>query len=370
MRILFLSAANSSHTVKWVNSLAARGHSILLVSLPEHHCGAGEIAENVEIEYLTFGKAAGYYLNRRQLLRAAKRFCPDVASVHYASGYGTLARVACLKNVLLTVWGSDVYDFPEKGFLQNLIVKRNLRYASAVSSSTAAMVQRAQELAGVKLKLFVTPFGIDTRLFAPRSKKEGDFVVGAVKRLEPESGLDILIEAFKIFKETIVKTFPDEKVRLVIIGEGSEHITLLGITKSLEIDDHAKLYGYMKNDLVPDALRQIDLVCLPSVRESYGVSALEAMACAKPLIVSDADGFKTTVKNGVNGIVISSGKPKDYAAAMCRLYADKKLREKLGQNARKTVCENFNEKLCGDKMELALKYAAAIQAEGEQGGCD
>ena len=59
----------------------------------------------------------GYYLNAPLLQRLAEKIKPDVVNAHYASGYGTLMRRAKLKNTVLSVWGSDVYDFPYKNRL-------------------------------------------------------------------------------------------------------------------------------------------------------------------------------------------------------------------------------------------------------------
>ena len=117
MKILFLSAANSIHTVRWVNSLANRNHEIYLVYNRGHNPKADKIDKKVKLCELPFTGNRGYFFNVFALKKLAKKIKPDVINVHYASGYGTLARKSKLCPILLSVWGSDVYDFPNKSFV-------------------------------------------------------------------------------------------------------------------------------------------------------------------------------------------------------------------------------------------------------------
>ena len=96
MKILFLSAANSVHTVKWVNTLAERKHEIHLVFNCGHAPSVDKIDGRVHLYQLKYSGTKGYYLNAKELKKLNKKINPDVINVHYASGYGTLARMAKL----------------------------------------------------------------------------------------------------------------------------------------------------------------------------------------------------------------------------------------------------------------------------------
>lgn len=133
MKILFLSAANSVHTVRWVNALAERGQEVILVSKIDHHEEReNSISSNVKVVYLPVKGMRGYYLNAVVLKRLYKKERFDVINVHYASGYGTLARIARLPHILLSVWGSDVYDFPYESRIKEYILKKNLQDRKSV----------------------------------------------------------------------------------------------------------------------------------------------------------------------------------------------------------------------------------------------
>src|SRR5690606_7867519 len=111
MRVAFLAAANSIHTIQWVKRLASRGLDVHLVTL---HEPTEELGGDVVVHYLPYRPPIGYVTATRAVQRVLSRLNPDVTNVHYATGYGTLARLAGAKPLLLSVWGSDVYDFPLK----------------------------------------------------------------------------------------------------------------------------------------------------------------------------------------------------------------------------------------------------------------
>ena len=132
MKILFLSAANSIHTVKWINALASRGHEVYLVYNKGHEPKMDQINKNIHQHQLKYKGGVGYYLNAKELRKLKKEISPDIINVHYASGYGTLARKSKLCPILLSVWGSDVYDFPNKSFVNKSILKKNVLHAKKI----------------------------------------------------------------------------------------------------------------------------------------------------------------------------------------------------------------------------------------------
>ena len=86
----------------------------------------------------------------------------------------------------------------------------------------------------------------------------------------------------------------------------------------------------------------IDIAVYPSVSESFGVSVLEASACEKPVIVSDAGGLPEVVENEVTGLIFPSKDVKKLFSKLELLLFDVKLREKLGKSGRERVIKHFN----------------------------
>ncbi len=359
MRILFLSAACSSHTVKWVNTLAQRGHQVLLATQVDHRARADAVSPLVRVEYLMRSGTAGYYFNAAQLRELAAATQPQVVSAHYASGYGTLARRAKLYPVLLSVWGSDIFDFPTKSGLHRRLTEKNLSHAVAIASTSRVMAEETRHYLKAETPIFITPFGIDIKLFAPQVRKnDGTFVVGVMKRLEPECGVEVLIQAFKLLRSRVRLENPGKRVLLRIYGQGSEYAPLLGLARHILVAEDTEFFGQIANSDMPNALAQMDVVCLPSLRESFGVAAVEAMASARALVTSDAAGFLETVEDSVTGIIVRDMDEKKLADALYALYKDPLLCRAMGNEGRKRAERLYSMERCAAEMERALEFAA------------
>lgn len=344
MKILFLAPANSIHTVRWVNALAERGNKVVLASLSNHRDEKKIIAEKVKIVYLPVQGTKGYYLNAHYLFRLYKKICPDVVNAHYASGYGTLARIARLPHLLLSVWGSDVYDFPYESKIKMYILKKNLLYAERLASTSNAMARQVERLIG-KRKIAITPFGVDIDRFkkAEELKKEqGIFTVGIVKTLDYKYGIDVVIKAFSIFDKRMGKEAAER--RLVIYGEGKDREELGKLCYRLGIERKVIFKGTIDNSKVPLALNQMDAACFGSRldSESFGVSVVEAMACEVPVVVTDTDGFKEVVVDGQTGYIVKRDDCEEMAEKICLLFQDGETRRRFGSNGRIRVKELYD----------------------------
>jgi glycosyltransferase involved in cell wall biosynthesis len=358
MKIAFLAAAKSIHTARWVNALAQKGHTVRLYSLPDHADTQKKIDSRVKTIPLKVPGFAGYFFNAGCLKKELAQFRPDLVNAHYASGYGTLARLCGVHPLLLSVWGSDVYLFPAKGPLYRHLVRKNLAAADAVASTGYAMARQVRLLLPGCRKIFITPFGVDCSRFAPEHKAEDKcFTVGAVKALEPPYGMDDLIRAFALLREKMPEGRP---VKLEIYGEGSLRGSLQALIGSLGLEKCAFLRGAVPNTEVPSILNRMDAVCLPSIEESFGVSAVEAMACGVPVVASDADGFRETMEDGVTGFLVPRHDPQAAAEKLLELAQHPELRESLGKSGRKRVLELYDFQKNVESMEQAYRETIRI----------
>jgi glycosyltransferase involved in cell wall biosynthesis len=362
MRIAVLSAARSVHTVRWVNALAARGHEVELYSLSAHKAPYDDFDRSVGINYINGSGAAGYYFGARKLAELLHEFSPDVLSAHYATGYGTMARRCAVRPLLLSVWGADVYDFPEKGAINRRIVCRNLEAADAIASTSEIMAKRVKELCGEKT-IYITPFGVDTQIFSPASGvRTGPVTIGTVKALEPKYGIEYLVKAFAMLRSRLTREgkMPEEGIRLVICGDGGRRAALETLAKELGISDCVTFVGKIPHDAVPDAIRGFDIFCSPSVldSESFGVSAVEAMACGVPVVTSDVDGFREVVSDRETGFIVPRRDQVSLSNRLYELCIDAQLRTLMGAAGRRRVIEKYEWRDCVCAMEEALRLTA------------
>jgi len=348
VKIMFLSAANNIHTVRWVNALSKKGHNVHLVFQQNHKPSDNKISDKVTLHCLKYSGNKGYFLNAFQLNRLYKEINPDIVNAHYASGYGTLARIAKLKPLVLSVWGSDVYDFPYQSKLKMGIVKRNLLYADQIASTSICMAKQVKKLLGSNdIDIAITPFGVDTEKFSRKTKrkKTGKICIGNVKTLAPKYGITDLVKAIKILKETLEKKGLSEisnNIVVKIYGDGIQKAEIANLIRQLQLSDTVELKGKIPNTKVPLALEDMDIFCLTSVCESFGVAAVEAMSMEIPVVATNVDGFKEVIEDGISGIIVERKNPASVAQALERLVLDEELRERMGKNGRKRVEELYD----------------------------
>ncbi|TDY52006.1 glycosyltransferase involved in cell wall biosynthesis [Aminivibrio pyruvatiphilus] len=333
MKIALLSASSSIHSIRWANAFAERGHELHLISLPSHAKTNHLISEKVRLHFLPVPTLLGYYLNSIAFKKILREIKPDVMNAHYASGYGTLARFSGFSPYVLSVWGSDVYDFPYKSSLHKRIIRKNLLAADRICSTSKVMAEQVRFLCPEISRIEITPFGIDTGIFKPafRNQQTNTITIGTVKTLAPKYGIDTLLHAFAYIKERMVKKDSPVNLRLMIVGGGPQERELKLLSEKLHISKNCTWIGKIPNHEVPKYLNQIDIYVALSRSESFGVAILEASACGLPVVVSDAGGLPEVVVNGVTGFVVRRESPEEAGEAIMRIVENTDLRESMGR---------------------------------------
>lgn len=351
MRILFISAANSIHTVKWVNEFSKKGCEVILISLKNHRNLENNIDKRIKIIYLPIKGKIGYYLNAIFVNKIIKKIKPDVINVHYASGYGTLGRFLKFEKKLLNVWGSDIYDFPNQSKIKKKILIKNLEAYRFIASTSKCMAEETKKYMKKNQEIFITPFGVDIERFKSfnKERKDNKIKIGIVKTLLEKYGIEYLIRAIYDLK-TLISEEEFKKIEVNIYGVGDLRGKLEEISKKLELSDKIFFRGYISNELVPDALNEMDIFVAPSINESFGVAAVEAMACELPVIVSNADGLKEVVENNKTGFIVETKNSKAIAEKIKLLINEKELRKKIGKEGRERVKELYDWEKNVEKM--------------------
>lgn len=334
MNIAVLSAANSSHTVKIVNALALRGHQVVLYSLPQHKDADRAVSDLVSLVYL---ENISYTKNHKQLSALLKEQEAEVLYAHYATGYGTLARKAKFQPTVLAVWGSDVYDFPFKSPVHAWLLKKNLKFPKVIFSTSHAMAERTKTFTNTPI--VETPFGVDVTVFRPQKQLSDEKIrIGYLKIVAEIYGIEDLLRGFALLCE---KT-KNQALELAIYGDGNLLPTMKELSCSLGIENQVVFYGRIPHEQAPGALNTMDILCVPSHRESFGVSAIEGMACEVPCIVSTADGLQEVTQDGVTGLTVPCHDPNSLCNAMEQLVNNPDLRCSMGQAGRQRACELYD----------------------------
>lgn len=358
IKVLLLADQNSPHTIKWAKSLNENGIDILLLGLNkllvEDYKGTSirtiSLNETITREEGSLKKIK--YLKALPVLkRAIKEFKPNIVHAHYASSYGLIAALSNFHPIVVSIWGSDVFSFPNKSILHKMIIKYVLNKADIITSTSEVMAKEATKYTNKNIK--VIPFGVDLEVFKPMKVNslfsENDIVIGTVKTLEEKYGIEYLIRAFKI----LVDKYPDLPLKLLIVGGGSLEEELKNLVKQLSIDERTLFTGKVPFSEVPKYHNMITISVSVSDSESFGVSVVESMACEKPVVVSNVGGLPEVVEENITGFIVPPKNIQETAKAIEKLILNKQLREQMGKSGRERVKKLFDwKKNVKQMMEL------------------
>lgn len=392
MHILLLGAGLSVHCIKIANGLVDLGHKVTIATLSKHMKNMDSYDPRVQIRPL---QGSHYFGQGKRTASLFQEIGADIAYAHYATGYGLILRNSGIHPSVLAIWGSDIYDFPRTSFVHRWFIKRNLAYPDAVFSTSHVMARVAQEYLDRPLR--ITPFGVDMRRFAPAAEtlqesliredgspflpetlaqlpaEDGKIHIGFIKGLDDKYGLSYLLEAFaRIQKDKIVLQGGRELV-LDIYGSGQQEMQRKAQAAQLGLQGKAIFHGRIPNHAVPAALRRMQLFCAPSTldSESFGVSAVEAMACGVPLIVSDVDGFREVTENGRYADMVKRSDVLAIAEAILRFLKEPDKARCLAREARDHVrkCYDWQDNIqnIADGLEAVANGREWMRREDEWG---
>ena len=348
IKLCFLANPISSHTAKWVNHFSSNGYEVHVISF-EDPLG---ITPEVFLHKLKsrWKSNLRYFAVTDQLTRIIQSIQPDLLHAHYASGYGTLGRLAKFRPYVLSVWGGDVFEFPAASPLHRMLLRKNLVWADRVCSTSRFMANHVRRYYADEIT--VTPFGVDCSHFKPHdsASRPEEFVIGTVKLLDEKYGIDCLIKCFALLKKRYGNS---KKLRLVIAGEGPLRQKLQKLAVTCGVSNSTEFLGFVPQSAVPEVLNRFSVFAAlsNSDSESFGVAVVEASACALPVVVSDAGGLPEVVQNEVTGFVVPRCNPEAAAVAIARLIDDEPLRRRMGEAGRHFVLANYEWSENASRME-------------------
>jgi len=355
MKICFVAPADTPHTIKWATWFAGRGHDVHVVSFVKGDISGVTvhfIDTQVDPEDSDLSKIK-YLFYARQLKTVIRNIGPDIVHVHYATSYGTVVALAGIRPYILSVWGTDVYDFPRRSGIHKAMLKYSLNKAARLLSTSCSMAKEARKY--TKKQLDITPFGVDTGLFSPDKRTrtdDGRFIVGTVKKLDSVYGIDYLLRAIHL----ITKEDPDMDIYVRIAGEGPKAGEYKELARTLGIEGRTEFLGQISQEEAAKEWANMDVAVIPSVSyESFGVSAVEAQACGTPVVISDVEGLMESTSPGVSSLVVPQRDERAIADAIMKLYRDSGLRNKMGTEGREYVVRRFSIDDCFKHIEALLE---------------
>ena len=349
-----------------VNGLREIGHRAALVAHPD-----GELRRRASegLELIPLAPRTEVDLSTAwRLSRVLKRLEPDVIHAHDPHGIAMAALALSMGGAgpsgrVPPLVASRRVDFHLKAhsfsrwkhrqvtcFLAASEVIRRMLVADGVPTERTVTVHEGIDLAHVAA---APPVNVHETFWLPHHAP----VVGNIAALVPHKGQRHLVEAAHL----VVRDVPD--ARFLILGEGELRDPLTRQIRDYRLEKHVLLPGFRTDVL--GCLKGFDLFVMSSVSEGLGTSLLDAMACARPIVATEAGGIPEIVEDGVNGLLV---RPRDHeamAAAIVRLLTDEPLRDRLGQAGLARVRERFTvERMVAETAAVYARVVGRRRATG------
>ena len=221
------------------------------------------------------------------------------------------------------------------------------------------------------LRLSLVPCGVNGEVFRPVDRREARESLGLpdaptvvyVGRLVPRKGVDTLIRAFALLPGTL-------GARLVVVGgEGDpspEAARLSGLADSSGVSERVTFVGGRPQGELRRFYGAADVAVSVPHYEPFGMTPLEAMACATPVVGSRVGGIKWSVADGETGFLVPPKDPEALAERLRSLLADAPLRDRMGRAARRRVEECFTWERVAAGAEAAFLEAAGVPSGATQ----
>jgi glycosyltransferase involved in cell wall biosynthesis len=273
-------------------------------------------------------------------VRAVRAIRPDILHVNldnpWTSQYGLLAGALTRTPIVAVIHGRTPPWRRRQQWLVRLVARGVQAYV-CVSRDSA---RYAEALLGLKPgSVHVIHNGALVTAGSAPPVPPGEVRVGAVGRLSPEKGLEVLVEA--------LRTVPG--CRLVLVGEGPERASLEELVDRLGLGERVAFAGWV--DPPWTATWAFDVLAMPSFMEGFPLVIVEAMLAGIPVVASAVGGIPEIVVEGETGLLVPPNDADALAASLRRITDDAELRTEMSARCRSVALEHFTARTMAANFE-------------------
>ncbi len=338
-------------------ALAARGHRVWVISSERPFRWRDEIQglafERVEVlEYPLFREPQYLLALATTIAHVAERRQLDLIHAHYAVPHATAAYLAnqmlaespaCrVPRTVTTLHGTDITLVGSDPSYQR-VVAFSIEHSAGVTAVSRSLRDDTAAALGIRHGVRVIPNFLDCSVYRRRPDAAGlreqwcpagryDALVLHVSNFRPVKRVDAALEVFRRIRERV-------RARFVLIGDGPVRPDAERLIAAHRMNDDVVFAGAQ-----PDLVAWLsigDLFLLPSAQESFGLAALEAMACGVPVVASNVGGLPEIIENGVTGFACPPDAIDEMAERGVALLTDRALHQRIARAAADLVAEQF-----------------------------
>lgn len=342
-------------------ALARRNHQVHLVSTePPFRLGdyeAGLAFHRVHTPTYPLFREPQYLLSlANQIVRLSREFSLDIVHAHYAIPHATAAYLAKqilastpngrVPKVVTTLHGTDITLLGSDPSYSETVAF-SIDQSDGVTAVSESLKRDTYQALPIKRQIRVIPNFLECEAHSRRELPElrarlcppdrYEKLIVHLSNFRPVKRVDSVVEIFQRVRATV-------RAKLILVGEGPELGRAMRMVHERRLACDVEALG--EQDQVVPLLSVSDLFLLPSAQESFGLAALEAMACEVPVVASKVGGLPEVVEDGVSGFLCPPDDIDGMAKAAIDLLTDRALHEKFAKAGLLRVKRHF----CADRV--------------------
>ncbi len=342
MHILYFTRDYTPHDHRFLSALAGSGHEIYSLRLERRARQLEDRPLPCEVHQVRWKGGSGsvswrYYpglwLDLKRVLREVR---PDVVHAGPVPNVAFLAALTGFRPLVSMSWGSDLLRDVDRDRGQMRAARYALRRTSVLLGDCQAVRQKAAQLGFPAERVVLFPWGVDLARFTPgdgaeirrRAGWEEAFVLLSLRSWEPVYGVDVIARAF------VRAAAQAPGLRLLLLGSGSQANLIRDILQRGGVDERVYFGGQVGNDALPGFYRAADLYLSASHSDGSSVSLMEALACGKPVLLSDIPGNREWIEASPAGWLFRDGDEAALSEGILRAYAERQDLPARGRAAR------------------------------------
>ena len=334
--------------------LAARGHEIHFITYSQPFRLTGREAnihfhEVAVSNYPLFEHPPYDLALATRMAEVAEFYSLDLLHVHYAIPHSVSALLARQMLAsrgrhlpfITTLHGTDITLVGlDRSYLP--ITKFGIEQSDGVTSISSYLRDRTRDAFGISSEIEVIRNFVNCDVYVrkpelveamrPRFAQANERLLVHLSNFRPVKRVQDVVEVFA----RVAKALP---ARLMLIGDGPDRSVAEYLARRYNVQDRIHFIG--KQDNVNELLPLADLMLMPSEMESFGLAALEAMACGVPCVATDVGGVPELIRSGDNGLLFEVGDVEAMSEAAIGLLGDDGRLQAMAQAGRRTAQDNF-----------------------------
>lgn len=351
MRILYFSRDYTTHDYRFLLALAKTDHDVGYLRLERGKQQLEDRALPPDIEQIQWagGHSKVSLMDGPRLLfdllRVIRRYKPDLIQAGPLQRCAFLVALAGFQPLVSMSWGYDLLVDADRNRWWRWATRFTLKRSATLVGDSEVIRRRAVQHGMIPERIVTFPWGADIRRYAPGADDglrerlgwdEKTFVILSTRGWAPIYGIEELIRA------SVLAAQKCPELRVLMLGSGPQSRLIRTIVERAQMIDRVHFPGQVRQAQLPQYYRAADLYVSASHSDGTSISLLEAMACGRPVLVSDIPGNREWVEPNVNGWLFPEGDVNALARAILHAVEARDRLSEMGKVARKLAQQRAN----------------------------